>query len=591
MEKVTQHDPGVSQGNDGVVPTQQLELATPQTVDRLNQTVGEILEIDPKQAQSLSETALQIAKQIGYRCGEATSRTRLAWLAYLRGDIKTTLIEAGIAEQLALIENDAALLCNTLYMMSIPHDVVGNYAEAFELRLRVLELARTHHLQDMEFRSLNIIGWQYERLGKYPQALEAYQRALELSQNTNSQFTPLFRNNLSTIYAKMNEPWQAIELSNQALAECPLENARFQAHIRHTLGQAYTKTGDYEQAFRQYEAALRLFDNPNGELGLELRIEIEVDATYLYLKLNHTNQAKKLAQNALDLATQIESQTMQSLAHHALCRCCEQVGDFATALGHAEQAAELKLAEMRHTREQRLVALQVTHTLREERYIAELKAFQLEKLVQEKTVALETAQLEIVARLAQASVLRHAEDPQHTERVSQIAATLAAALDLPGETVECIRHASRLHDIGSLTLPDRFFIRKKKLRPRQRMQVQAHAEAGAQLLRDSSSRVLQMAEEIARTHHERWDGLGYPDKLAGHAIPISGRITAIAHAFEEYMTASGAAVCTQNALKHIRIGSGTEFDPHLASLLHLIIERKQLTIFAPANASTQPTKS
>ena len=233
--------------------------------------------------------------------------------------------------------------------------------------------------------------------------------------------------------------------------------------------------------------------------------------------------------------------------------------------------------------------LQVTHTLHEEKRAAELKAFKLEQAVLEKTAAIEQAQIDMVNRLVIASESRHTERLGHIERISILSAALAEAMALPQQTVAHIRQASRLHDIGSITLPDRFFMPGKKLKRRQHLKMQTHASAGAQMLHGSASSILQMAEEIAYSHHERWDGKGYPLRLAGEAIPITARIVALTHTFDELLGINPSPIRVHIALQKICESSGTRFDPKLVTLLcHLIDTTPALLDQPERTAAPQP---
>ena len=185
-----------------------------------------------------------------------------------------------------------------------------------------------------------------------------------------------------------------------------------------------------------------------------------------------------------------------------------------------EQAKELVAVARDVTERKQLEATIAKHT--------EL----LERAVRERTSDLEAARLETLQRLALAAEYRDDETHQHTERVGSTAASLAEQLGLTDDEVALIRLAAPLHDVGKLAVPDGILLKPGKLTTDEFRKMQAHVPAGASLLAGSSSRVLQLAAEIALTHHERWDGTGYPNKLQGEAIPISGRIVAVADVFD-----------------------------------------------------------
>jgi len=184
-------------------------------------------------------------------------------------------------------------------------------------------------------------------------------------------------------------------------------------------------------------------------------------------------------------------------------------------------------------------------------------------MVEERTAELEEARWETLRCLALVSEYRDDQTYEHTQRVGRTSALLAEQLDLDPEFVALIRHASPLHDVGKVGMPDSILLKPAKLSEREFDVVREHAAAGARILGGSSSELLQLAEEIAATHHEWWDGTGYPNGLADEEIPLSGRIVAVADVFDalthdrQYKVAWAvpAAVAEMERL------SGVQFDP------------------------------
>lgn len=155
----------------------------------------------------------------------------------------------------------------------------------------------------------------------------------------------------------------------------------------------------------------------------------------------------------------------------------------------------------------------------------------LEAKVHERTRALEEAQIEIVARLAVAAEFRDDNTGQHTQRVGQMSALLAKKLGLPETQVGLIRRAAELHDVGKIGVPDAILGKAGKLTAEEFAIVKTHTAIGARILSGGKFPLLRLAEEIAFSHHERWDGTGYAG-LTGSAIPLAGRIVAVADVFD-----------------------------------------------------------
>ncbi len=191
----------------------------------------------------------------------------------------------------------------------------------------------------------------------------------------------------------------------------------------------------------------------------------------------------------------------------------------------------------------------------------------LEAKVSERTRDLEQAQLEILQRLALAAEYRDDCTGQHTQRVGQLAAYLGRAIGLPKEHVELIRRAAPLHDVGKIGIPDGVLLKPSKLTEDEYTNIKRHTEIGRLILSGSSFSILQMAEQIALYHHERWDGTGY-HKLLGEAIPLEARIVSIADVFDVITHARPykEAQSPDIALASIRAESGKQFDPSLVGV-------------------------
>lgn len=199
----------------------------------------------------------------------------------------------------------------------------------------------------------------------------------------------------------------------------------------------------------------------------------------------------------------------------------------------------------------------------------------LEEQVAARTQELRTAQREILERLGQAVEWREAETGRHVERVSRLSEALALELGLPDRDAETIRLAAALHDIGKIGVPDRVLLKGGALDDEEWALMRGHTTIGAEILGGSSSPMVRMAETIARTHHERWDGGGYPAGLAGTDIPLPGRITAIADVFDALVSSRPykEAWPMEQAVAELRRQAGTHFDPDLVEAFARVVPR------------------
>src|SRR4051795_4896382 len=172
---------------------------------------------------------------------------------------------------------------------------------------------------------------------------------------------------------------------------------------------------------------------------------------------------------------------------------------------------------------------------------------------------------EAAAQAALAAEYRDDNTPEHTERVAALAARLGRRLGLSELAVIHIRHAAPLHDVGKIAIPDSILLKPGRLSAQEFEVVKTHAEAGARVLADAESELLEVAESIARSHHERWDGSGYPDALAGGDIPLVGGLVHVAHVFDilVHERPYKEAFSVEDAAAEITAGAGAQFDPEV----------------------------
>ena len=188
----------------------------------------------------------------------------------------------------------------------------------------------------------------------------------------------------------------------------------------------------------------------------------------------------------------------------------------------------------------------------------------LEQRVRDRTAELEGAHLDTLERLAVAAEYRDDDTGRHTDRVAAVSAILARACGM--EEVELVRRAAPLHDLGKIGIPDAVLRKPGPLTPDEWEIMKTHTTAGARILAGARSRVMRLAEEIALSHHERWDGSGYPEGRSGEAIPLAARVVAVADVFDALTSdrVYRKAWPAEDVLAYIGAHAGTHFDPALA---------------------------
>lgn len=205
-------------------------------------------------------------------------------------------------------------------------------------------------------------------------------------------------------------------------------------------------------------------------------------------------------------------------------------------------------------------------------------ATDIRRLMIERDQALEASRRtrrDALLRLAAAAELKDDDTGVHIVRMGYTSALIALALDCPFDWAERLFYASRMHDIGKLGIPDSILKKPGPLTPEEREVMNRHPELGWALLADADNPLFQLAAEVALTHHERWDGSGYPGGKAGQAIPLSGRIVAVADFFDALTMdrVYRPAFSDERALAMLGDAAGSHFDPRVVTAFFIAKER------------------
>ncbi len=200
---------------------------------------------------------------------------------------------------------------------------------------------------------------------------------------------------------------------------------------------------------------------------------------------------------------------------------------------------------------------------------SEMLSAKLAREQERAIVGLRASRQETVERLAKALEMHDGETGRHVNRMASIAALLGERIGLDRDRVMLLRAAAPMHDVGKVATPDSVLQKQGPLTPEEREVMEQHTTVGYEILADSESELLQLAATIALTHHEHWDGGGYPRGLVGDEIPIEGRITAVADVFDALLSdrCYRTAMPVDDAIEIILEGRGTQFDPEVVDAL------------------------
>ena len=191
------------------------------------------------------------------------------------------------------------------------------------------------------------------------------------------------------------------------------------------------------------------------------------------------------------------------------------------------------------------------------------RAAVLAREVAAAVAVIEAREREIIALLMRAAEHRDTDTGDHIARVAGYVGIIAANLGFDPAEIRILKLASTMHDVGKIGVPDAILLKPGPLTVEERAEMEKHAERGRRILEGSTSDVVRLAAEIAESHHERWDGTGYPKRLRGEAIPISGRIVAVADVFDALVTERPykAAWPLERARAFLADQAGRHFDP------------------------------
>lgn len=197
----------------------------------------------------------------------------------------------------------------------------------------------------------------------------------------------------------------------------------------------------------------------------------------------------------------------------------------------------------------------------------------LEKLVAARTAELVETRLEIIRHLGRAAEYRDNETGMHVVRMSHYSALLARALGTGEAYAELVLNSAPMHDIGKIGIPDRILLKPAKLTPEEWETMKRHTVIGAEIIGDHPSELMQAARQVARYHHERWDGSGYPEGLRGEGIPLIARIVALADVLDALLSVRPykPAWTVQETMSDIDTQRGRHFESALVDALHRVL--------------------
>ena len=522
---------------------------------------------EPERARKLVQQARALARADGDVALEAEALYRLASLAHYDGQPGDAFALAVEARDFATTHDVALVIAWSLNLIGMVHMNSGNLSEALACCLQALDCYRgTGHRVD-EGNMLNTIATVHHALGDTERAIVNYEAALQANaQLDRPDFDAITLANICSLRAERGEYDTAVEFGDRALELCRRHAPAFLPEVLAALAGAHSGRGGFDTARSLLDGALSMLDVSAVTFDDATRANIESVYGKVEAAAGDDEAARSHFEESLSLARVIGALPIQLQVHHELAELHKRRREFEQAVHHQDRRYEINQRIFNEGTDVRIRTLQIAHEAEESRQqteILRLRTSELEGLVRGRTTELEQFQLEALERLAILGEFRDTETGEHTVRVGDTCASIAYAMGLESDWCERLRLAARVHDIGKVAIPDSILLKPGPLTPAEFEVMKTHTTLGARILSGSNSPLVQLAEEVALNHHERWDGTGYPRSIGGNDVPLSGRICAVADVYDALTSdrVYKKAWSVDDAVRYIERGAGTQFDP------------------------------
>ena len=538
---------------------------------------------DLGRARSLVQQARVLARSSNLPHNEAEALYRLAELSYASGLNNEAFAVALEARDLAHQCGETKTEVSALNLIAAVQYHAANFSEALASASAALDLYRTTTDRTGEGMLLNSLAVIQHSLRDTDRAIVTYEAAIMANKGQNRpDLDAITLANMAKVRADRHEDLLAVSLGESALELATNHAPEFIPEILARLAIAYV-------ALSALDRAANCLDEADGVLGDRLArgvalspgsvVTVRVARGDLYLAQHLRDHALREWAEALELATQASMTEVALTLREKLAKLCKEMGRFEQALVHQEARYVLNEEMFNRGTELRIKTLQIqsdTEAARQQAQILRLRTTDLEQMVSNRTEQLESFQIDALERVAVLAEFRNTETMEHTVRVGDLAADIANELGEPADFVARLRIAARLHDVGKVAIPDSILMKPGPLTATEFQMIKTHTTAGAEVLAGSSSPIIQLAAELALSHHERWDGTGYPYGVAGESIPLSGRIVTVADVYDALLSARvyKHAWAPIDAINYVVAGRGSYFEPRIVRAFIAVMLRR-----------------
>jgi putative two-component system response regulator len=498
---------------------------------------------------------------------------------YLQGQTFNAIDPSLIATDLARRAQHAALLRKGLTFLGIMYADSGNISRAIECYSEALELAQQLRDNEAECSVWLNLGVALLYAAQYHDAIACFEHAIHLAGTNHAllKFRIAGFSNIALACLHLEDFARGLKAAEICVRESPEPHSAAELVSRVLKENYYTRlllevnnievAGERCAIARRYAAESK---SARADIAASIAEGLyEVHAGRVDVGISRLT-------NTLERARLLRSMLRDTLV--ALVKAYEIVGQPERALMYLREMME-SLRQTQQENALRHVKLHLDQlgqdlggdvpvTTRLERQEAALQG----KVAQQE---LFRSRIEMLERLAVTAELRDDSTGEHSYRVGKMSSLIAQEFGCDEETCYMIELAARLHDIGKIGVPDAILLKPDKLNSAEQQIMRTHTTVGAELLSKSNIPHMQMAEEIARYHHEWWNGTGYPSNLSGTAIPLASRITALADVFDALTHKRPYKVAwpIDAALDEIAQLKGVQFDPQITDLFIVLVGR------------------
>jgi putative two-component system response regulator len=538
---------------------------------------------DSDRSNRLALEARVLARTYSQYALEAQALYHLASIAHQQGRSQDAFALASEAIELARPNEVSLTVAWSLHLIGVVHYQASNYSEALECCQRALEVYRsTDHVVD-EGRILHTVAAVYQSMGDYERAIDNYEIALAVNEAlARPDVDAMVLGNLARIRGRRGEYPIAIELGTRAVELARVEAPQLVGSLLADLAEAHAGLGDASAADSCFvEARSSWTDRAQAgdSLLLTEQLGVMVSEGRVALRSGRVEQAIVSLLAALDLADRTDHRELELELHDLLAVAYKQSGRPSEALEHRERHFALHREVSADAADLRIRTLRVAHDNENARRLGQITRLTTSGLIEDYAADhtdVDAYHLEAYERLAALAEVRGGNTTRHTDGVADLAAEIGHAIGQQPQWCEQLRLAARLHDIGKVAVNDRLLLKPGPLTVEEFDEIKQHTVFGRRLLSGVSTPLFALAAEAAWSHHEWWDGSGYPNGLDGSSIPLSGRIVAIADVFDSLATRRvyKREWTRGEAFRFVVSGAGTQFDPELVeAFVHVLVAR------------------